>query len=49
MNDYLEKSGLTIVNILGNNPSETVFQPELKQYLKQDQVGGSFLLRLFKL
>ena len=42
MNDYLEKSGLSIVNILGNNPSETVFQPELKQYLKQDQVSGLF-------
>lgn len=42
MNDYLKKSGLSIVNILGNNPSETVFQPELKHYLKQDQVEGLF-------
>ena len=42
MNGYLEKSDLSIVNILGNSYNDSVYQPELKAYLKQEQVKGLF-------
>lgn len=42
MNGYLEKSDLRIVNILGNAYNDSIYQPELKEYLKQEQVDGLF-------
>jgi len=42
MNGYLEKSDLSIVNILGNAYNDSVYQPELKEYLKQEHVDGLF-------
>ena len=42
MNGYLEKSDLSIVNILGNAYNDSVYQPELKEYLRQEQVDGLF-------
>lgn len=42
MNAYLEKSDLSIVNILGNALNDSVYQPEVKSYLEQDRVKGIF-------
>ena len=42
MNGYLEKSDLSIVNILGNAYNDSVYQPELREYLRQEQVDGLF-------
>ena len=42
MNGYLEKSDLSIVNILGNAYNDSVYQPELIEYLRQEQVDGLF-------